>query len=57
VLDDVDRNQRKRGLASASLKSGSMAASGTFQTWPWYCAMSVHGGKADLAIARPDFRV
>jgi hypothetical protein len=29
VLDYVDRNQRKRGLASASLKSGSMAASGT----------------------------
>jgi len=28
VLDYVDRNQRKRGLASASLKSGSMAASG-----------------------------
>jgi hypothetical protein len=27
VLDYVDRNQRKRGLASASLKSGSMAAS------------------------------
>jgi hypothetical protein len=28
VLDYVDRNQRKRGLASASVKSGSMAASG-----------------------------
>jgi hypothetical protein len=27
VLDYVNRNQRKRGLASASLKSGSMAAS------------------------------
>jgi hypothetical protein len=27
VLDYVDRNQRKRGLASASIKSGSMAAS------------------------------
>jgi hypothetical protein len=32
VLDYVDRNQRKRGLASASLKSGSMAASGSFET-------------------------
>jgi len=32
VLDYVDRNQRKRGLASASLKSGSMAASGTKRT-------------------------
>jgi hypothetical protein len=32
VLDYVDRNQRKRGLASASLKSGSMAASGIFPT-------------------------
>ena len=28
VLDYVDRSKRKRGLASASLKSGSMAASG-----------------------------
>ena len=26
MLDYVDRNQRKRGLASASLKSGSMVA-------------------------------
>ncbi len=47
VLGYVDRNQRKRGLASASLKSGSMAASGTKRTCRLYCAMSALGGKAE----------
>jgi len=42
VLDYVDRNQRKRGLASASLKSGSMAASGPVRDEPdpWPCVGS-----------------
>jgi hypothetical protein len=34
VLDYVDRNERERGLASASLESGSMAAFGPVRDEP-----------------------
>jgi hypothetical protein len=32
-----------------------MSESGTFRTWPSSSAMSLHWGKADIAIARAAF--
>jgi hypothetical protein len=54
VLDYVDRNQRKRGLASASLKSGSMAASGPVRDEPdpWPCVGSTGHGRITAKSTR-----
>ena len=71
MLDHVDRNQRKRRLANASLKSGSMAASGTSRggapsggpAWSWSVIVrdqpqppAWRGDGADLAQCKARFK-